>query len=326
MIMDTKAYYGRHMLGSLYVKTLDSLFAAHLLEKIEEEQRQQEAFETDYFNREDFDTLDVPPDKLTRMFLSLLNEQEESTAGMQAQIAKYTEEADSLDRTLHFGASKLDGETIEKYSERLANLRTTLGELTRKQKKAEREKEQLLEFADEVGDVVERWHKMGIEKQRRFVRLATRKIVMSKPAPNWLQIEIVWLWGAKSMLYIWQRQGANTAWTPEENRILERLYSTEDRVAILASLPARTWSAIVARARQIPLRRYVTTNTSVLHPFLSVDDDRFMQKHGIVFDAAAPEKYFWWIPVIYTSDIADAIDLHHWPNHRRFLHCMAWSR
>lgn len=222
--------------------------------------------------------------------------QQESTAGIVTQLAEYTAEAESLDRTLHYGAKALDGKTIEQYAERLARLRRSIEQLEIKQARAKVAQAELAEFAEKQDDIPGVWKSWGIEKQRRFVKLVTEKVVLTKPAPNWLQLEIVWLWPdePQSLCYIWQRWGKGAAgWTEEENRALRLLYPDTDRATILATLPARSWSAITNQAHDLQIGRAYQFNNSSLHRLVSADDAAFMAQVGITLDD--PYQRVWWI-------------------------------
>lgn len=147
-----------------------------------------------------------------------------------------------------------------------------------------------------LDDIPAVWHTMELEKQRRFVKLSTSKVTLTKIAPNWLQLAIAW-WeedeGYHDICYIWQRNNG-AIWTQAENAILCDLYPHADRGVILQALPTRSWTAIHRQAFRLQLSRPHMPNTSGLHKYLSVRDQECMDKLGIVFDEAEPEKHAWW--------------------------------
>jgi hypothetical protein len=218
------------------------------------------------------------------------------------------EEAASLERTLHYSAATLDGKTIEKFSTRLANINVTLAQLRLKKQKAAAAQQALQAFSEKLGDVPAVWHDLGIENQRRFVQLVTEKLTLTKPAPNWLRLEIVWFWpdAPNSILYIWQRRGQGEAWTDEENARLRMLYPHADRETDLHALPRRNWQGICNQASRLHLARPYQFTNSPLHRLVSVHDAAFMAQAGIVFDAENPYQRVWWIYAVQRNTMRSA--------------------
>lgn len=293
-ITNTKTKFGNRMLGSISVGRLDRLFTEHLLEKLEEGKRLRalvagSAVEND---------LDYLKDMLATHFIDAAKVQQENTAGIDAQLIEYRTEAASLEHTLHYGASVLDGKTIEKFSTRLENLHRSIEQLETKKKRAEIAVAELAEFVERLDDIPGSWDAMTVAKRRSFIKLVTEKVTLTRVAPNWLFLDITWLFfdewhvPSRSQCYILQLQGSGDAWTEEENGILCDLYPYTDRATILQSLPRRSWSAITAQARRLELRRPYLLNNSGLHPSVSVEDDRFMRSLGVAFDEGIRA---WWI-------------------------------
>jgi DNA invertase Pin-like site-specific DNA recombinase len=289
-IVNTKEYFAGEKLGSIAVTDLDNIVTGHLLEKLEAGKKTREQLEPEMWDGwDDLDTM------LATRLIDVAKVQESLTAGIDAQLVEYTQEAASLENTLHYGAAALDGKTIEKFSIRLGNLRRSIDQLeTKKQRAAERAAE-LKEFAERLDDVPALWKDMSLEKRRRFVKLVTEKITLTKLAHDWMLVEIAWFWPdvPHSFCYIWQRQ-VGTAWTDEENRLLRTLYPHADRATILQALPTRSWTAIGRQAFNLQISRPTLPNTSGLYKTLSIRDKEFMDEVGIVFDVASPKKHAWW--------------------------------
>lgn len=294
-IIDNKEYYGGDKLGSIAVTDLDSIVTSHLLAKLEEGKKVRDYYaEMPHFA----DALNELENKLVLRFLDVAKMQGSLTAGIDAQIAEYTQEAESLDRTLHFGAKALDGKTIEQYAGRLAKLRRSLDQLETKRTRLHKEQAELQEFTDRLGDVPATWEKWSVEKRRRFIELATEKITLKRVARNWLQLEIAWFWPDEphSLCYIWQRKTSD-AWTAEENTLLCTLYPTADRAILLTALPDRSWTAIQHQAYRLHIFRpwdVRAVNSSGLHKYLSLEDQAFMESVGIVFDTEHADVHAWW--------------------------------
>ena len=293
VIEDTKETYNDHAHGSLYVKDLDRIFTNHLLAKLEEEKRQRQQLTGSDLLAD----LDGMENAMAVRLAAIAKMQAEDSAGLTASLAEYTQEADSLQRTLRYGAAKLDSETIEKFSGRLARLHVTIKELTLKQQRAQAAAAEWAEFTTWLEDVPAIWKEMGSENRRRFVRLVTEQVTLTKPAHNWLQLTIQWLWpdAPVDICFIWQRWGKGEIWSLEENHILHMLYPQADRQTILEALPNRSWSAINNQAHKLGILRLYQFNSSDLHRLLSLDDAAFMAQAGLAFNSENPYQRVWWI-------------------------------
>jgi len=307
-IIQNTAYYGGDKRGSIYVKELDTLFTEHLLERLEKGKEVREVFTmpSDFTPEQqerwhELDWLSPGSDEnyvMVDMLVEIAKAQQENTAGIVAQLAEYREEAANLEHTLHYGSKGLDAKTIEKFAARLGNLHRSIEQLEAKQKRAAQQFAEAREFITRLDDVPAVWHEMGIEKQRRFLKLVCDTIVLTKPASNWLQLEINWNFQdvPSSICYIWQRK-AGDRWTEEENESLRQMYRSADRLDILKALPTRNWTAIRAQAYRLKIKREPQANTSGLHEYLSVEDHAFMQRVGIPFDSEYPKTHVWWVVI-----------------------------
>ena len=289
--------------GSVYVQTLDKIFVDHLLAKLEEGKRLR-AIVKDTVIENDLDYLE---DTLASHFIDAAQAAEVVSLDLTQKLRDYREEAASLEHTLHYGASKLPGETIVKFAEDLARLHVSIEQLELKKKRAEVAQAELQEFVEKLDDIPAAWADMGIEKQRRFIRLVTDTITLTKPAPNWLVLDITWLFydewhnAARSLLYIWQIKSQHAAWTEEENTILCTLYPNTDRAAVLAALPRRNWYAIFNQALRLRVSRTYQRDNSPLPKCMSVDDATFMAQAGLELETR--DQRVWYKEGINTTDI-----------------------
>lgn len=313
VIEDTKETYADQTHGSLYVRKLDSIFTSHLLAKLEAGKKLREEYQGELFEGVNMaDQLDIQEAVMAMRLEEVIQQQEVATAGIDSNLVKYAEEAASLDRTLHYGAAKLSPKKIVEYAERLARLQVTIEQLQKKKQRIAAAQAELAKFDRKLDDVPGDWNGkppeengMSLEDKRRFIQLVTTDIILTKPAPNWLRLEIVWLWTddatgepATSTCYIWQRGGKGESWSDEENETLRLWYPTRDRATILAALPARSWSAISYQASKREIPRTYQLNTSSLHRLVSSNDAAFMAQVGIVFDEENPRQRVWWINAV----------------------------
>jgi hypothetical protein len=303
VIEDTKETYGDHTHGSLYVRELDRLFTDHLLAKLEAGKRLQEQYQGELFPGVNMaDQLDIQENVMVMRLEEVIQQQDVAAAGIDANLLKYTEEAASLDRTLHYGAAKLTPEKIAEYAERLAELSVTIAQLQAKKRRTAETQAELSKFNRKLDTVPDAWKKMTLSEQRRFIALVTQQLVLTKPAPNWLQLDIIWLWEdeetgepVQTTCYIWQRRGKGETWEDAESDILRMWYPTADRAALLDTLPNRSWSAIRYQASRLGLLRPYRFNNSHLHRFVSLDDASFMAQAGIIFEEENQYQHVWWM-------------------------------
>ncbi len=296
-IIQNTAYYGGDKRGSIYVEQLDSIFTTYLLERLEQGKERRQSYQRAIAVSEDTEFVEVLEGNddavlMAKKLAEVAATVQENTAGLRAQINQYSEEADNLEHTLHYGSKGLDGATIEKFSVRLGNLHRSIDQLNMKLSQAKQMEQDALEFIQRLDDIPTIWNDMGIEKQLRFLRLVCDTIVLTKPAQNWLQLEIHWNWADVpcSVCYIWQPK-AGDGWTDEEQVILKRMYPRTDRLSILKALPGRNWTAICARAYKLKVARVPHAKNSDLHESLSTEDHEFMRTVGITFEE---KKYVWW--------------------------------
>jgi hypothetical protein len=188
----------------------------------------------------------------------------------------------------------------------LAKLHVSIEQLELKKKRAEVAAAELQEFVEKLDDIPAAWKKMGILKQQRFIKLVTDTITLTKPAPNWLVLDITWLFydewhnATRSLFYIWQRRGNGETWTGEEKDMLRVMYPGTDRASILEALPRRNWLAITNQAYEFGIERTYQYNNCSLPKFLSLDDAEFMEREGLELEA--PGQRVWYKEAIEDKD------------------------
>ena len=162
--------------GSIGVRRLDHIFTKHLLAKLEKGKAVREKYVGQELDGvpladliEDYDSF------LVMQLEDVLKQQAVTTAGMDTQLKDYIEEAENLDRTLHYGSKALDAKTIVEYAERLARLHVSIDQLKAKQKRAQATQEELTKFGKRLDDIPAAWEDMSWEDKVRFIRLVVNK-------------------------------------------------------------------------------------------------------------------------------------------------------
>lgn len=309
VIVDPGAVPYNKTYGSIGVRELDAIFSNHLLAKLEAGKKLREQYDGCVMDGQPLaDLLDYHENIMFMQLQHVIQQQAVSTAGIDTQLLEYTEEAESLDRTLHYGAAKLSPEKIEEYAERLARLHVSIDQLQYKQKRAAAAQEALAKFSKKLDDIPAVWYgedlpedqRMTLEDKKRFVHLVVDKLILTKPSPNWLQLEIQWLWddAPSDVCYIWQRQGNGRMWSDAENALLRQMYPSADRASILQAFPDRRWSAISNQAATLGLSRLFQWNNSAVPRWVSLDDAAFMVHVGIVLEE---KQRYWWM----TANVTD---------------------
>jgi hypothetical protein len=107
-------------------------------------------------------------------------------------------------------------------------------------------------------NIAEKWDKLSFAVRLRFVGAVVRKVVLDDVAPSWLKVEIHWKDAIGNFIdyaYFRRIYCNRTAWTPEEEDVLRKMYPKEDAAVILQALPERSWTAIMNRAEKLGIKR-----------------------------------------------------------------------
>ncbi len=274
--------------GAIYVKTVDTLFTDLLLAKLEEGKRLRNLFKQVGLEND----ADFLEHLMVIKFMNAAQAAQQSTKEFDTKLKGYREEAASLEHTLHYGAAKLPPETVVKFSEDLAKLHVSIGQLELKKKRAQVAAAELTKFAEKLDDIPAVWKEMRVSMQQRFIKLVVESITLSKPSPNWMLLDITWAYfnewdeSPRSLFYIWQKKGRGQSWNEEEKAILRQLYPYADRASILAALPRRNWYAIITQSTRMGVSRFCYSDEKGIPHTLSLDDAAFMRRVGLTFETA----------------------------------------
>ncbi len=185
----------------------------------------------------------------------------------------------------------LDEEDLVKYTKELKSLRKVEKELKAAREAIGKQEKEKAESEDLLGRTLEEWNEFNLETKRRVVKLVVESVFISRVAPTWLKIEIIWKGigiPTADTGYLWLNTAANRDWTEEEDAILQEMYPSCQADEILNKLPNRAWKAIIARAYRLKIKRQIF-NSSPLNRAalsLSINDLTFMTQYNInVYEA-----------------------------------------
>ncbi len=137
---------------------------------------------------------------------------------------------------------------------------------------------------------------------------------ISKVAPTWLKIEIIWKGigiPTADIGYLMLNSAANKEWNDKEIALLREMYPHSKADEILEKLPNRAWAAIKQYAYRKNLRREIhNTPRDKKLMRISLRDIDFMEKHNIDAENISKGLVHWsdsetFLPML-EEDIIDA--------------------
>ncbi len=302
-IKDTKAMRPEDTyLASIQVSSLDSIFTDRLLSHLKlasvwsflhrESEKSGGKFE---YPSALVEAEHAEYDAIAAHFQSLQQEVETILVSVDDTIASINKRIGSLKRDLDENPGMAQEDRNDVYTA-LKNLRAQLADLQTK-KAREREVAADIQVAKDLIQEVERgWDDMNLEKQQRFVRVATKQIVLEPITDGWLKLTVQWSPVMRlkhyDIAYIWRQTGSSSPWTPDEIAILKEHYATAKRSWLLERLPKRSWKGCIAQALRFGLRRPDQANDSGLSDWMCMEDRRVMQKYGLDFEQTG--QRVWW--------------------------------
>jgi len=156
--------------------------------------------------------------------------------------------------------------------EELANLKTNLKKLTidvviketeasmarilirkqelldeREQIRQSSEDEALRTLEEELTDLEALWPLKPFELKKSMLQLLVKRIVIDQMSTKFFRVLVVWRyseWGTEQT-YLMHNEGGRKSWVEEEMAMLHEVYPGErDRLALMRTLPDRSWRAI----------------------------------------------------------------------------------
>ena len=150
------------------------------------------------------------------------------------------------------------------YANKIAGLETRIEEWRQELERpdAEDEDEEAIHEIDQIiPEIVAEWRSFPFQRRMRFVNALVKDVVLSRPAPGWLRMEILWKrpdWEIDGCFF--RCTSNREVWTEEEDEIVGTMYASEKAGAILEALPDKTWSAIEHRAAKVGVRKEVAAD------------------------------------------------------------------
>lgn len=222
----------------------------------------------------------------------------ETVAETKSKIAR-------LDRKYDVEFDLMTDKELRDNREQKIRLVRKLNDLEHKQERDKASQEDMREVAAIIarGNTYEQWKAMKFAKKQKFLRLTTESIVLDEIADGWFTLTILWSrylnFYESDVAYIWQQGKRGNMWTNEEKQFLREHYATANHAWLLEHLPARTWQSIVAQASRINITRHMQWNDTTLPHFMSLNDKRVMDEHGLVLNQ--PDKCVWWRSILDTN-------------------------
>ncbi|HEX6551287.1 MAG TPA: recombinase family protein [Ktedonobacteraceae bacterium] len=150
------------------------------------------------------------------------------------------------------------------YANKIAGLETRIEQWQRELERpdAEDEDEEAIHEIDQIiSEIVAEWRNFPFRRRMRFVNALVKDVILSRPAPGWLRMEIRWKrpdWEIDSCFF--RCTSNREAWTAEEEEIVSNMYPSEKAREILEALPDKTWSAIEHRAARLGVSKEVAAD------------------------------------------------------------------
>jgi hypothetical protein len=145
------------------------------------------------------------------------------------------------------------------YANKIAGLETRIEELQQELERPateEDDEEILYEIHTLIPKIVALWDSLPFEKRKRFVGALIRRVVLSRPAPGWVKMEIHWkLPDWKADIGHIRRGWCGEHWSAEEEERLQSLYPSGDAGDILKAFPTRSWRALKAKGGELHMTR-----------------------------------------------------------------------
>ena len=138
---------------------------------------------------------------------------------------------------------------------------------------------------EEIKKLESSWPDYLFEKQRSLINFLVKEVSIDLTSTHWMRVEVVWLheeWGREEMYYF-REFGSNRSWKTDEDCIVRNNYEKLPREQLMALLPERGWSAIMARAYTLGIKRQIRETVKIPR-ILSHTDVAFIQHKHLSYD------------------------------------------
>jgi hypothetical protein len=221
---------------------------------------------------------------LTEKIDALKAEKEESAISLTEQLANIDEGIRQWVVVRDAAAKEKSVEDTADAIRNLKRLRADREAIEVKANAASKEVDQLSECCDLLDCATRDWHSWKFEKQQRLVRLIVEHATIEELTPHMLKLVVLFSEPVNTVMtfHIYRARGSKSAYTPEENATLRRLYPTADRAIVLEKLPSRTWESIIIQATtELHLERNTRANTSDIPKNLTYSDAQLLRSLGL---------------------------------------------
>ncbi len=200
-------------------------------------------------------------------WLARIQERQQSKQGTKQELKRQINEAQRQKRET---MDILDDKDIPKtkqmkiyYANKIVGLEAQIAEWEAELNKpdSEDDEEAIIEIDKLINEVVAEWKNFPFKKRMRFVNALVKDVILSRPAPGWLAMEIRWKRPDWAIEGCFLRCTANReVWTPEEDETVRGLYAAEKAGVIMKALSDKTWNAIEHRARKLGVWKETATD------------------------------------------------------------------
>jgi len=223
----------------------------------------------------------------------------QEATSIEEQLGEIEPSINAYQANLELPPDVLDTPKRIEYAQKLTKLRATQTQLIAKLRVIQEDvdtEQDIKEYEDVLNGIRKTLDGFSYEKKLKFVRLVAKSISIEEVSPRWLKIEVVWR-GAYAGIdtgFIWCTYGSHNLYTDEEQRVLIALYATASKQVVLNRLRTRSWNSVTHQAKAMGLSRVAQYDDFRMDKGLCMDDVKFMESIGLVYNSAWPNMQPFW--------------------------------
>jgi Resolvase, N terminal domain/Recombinase len=157
-----------------------------------------------------------------------------------------------------------------------------------------------LKYKDLIDKMGKYWKRYPFEDRQALVALLIRRVYLEPLSHHFMQMTIEWKEFPPDVGIIWRRHADSLYWDEEEDTILRELYPTEPPESVLQALPHRTWTGIMSRASELPVRRLKKPG-GILDKHMSLEDLQIIETYGIPVQNLGGTLFVQWVSLFRAS-------------------------
>lgn len=228
---------------------------------------------------------------------ALLQTPSTSLVGVNESIEQARKEHARLTRDYEVNFDLMTDKELRENRVARVKLAKDIAEMEKKREDARATVQDILAIERLLHGGAKAWNELPLERQRRFIRLVTKAVVLEELEGDWLKLTVEWTpyptFSFTDIALIY-RQNAGKTWTKQEDMLLLRWYGKASRAYLLEKLPNRTWQAIASHANNLKLKRHTYEKVTELPSWLSLTDKRMLDKYGLILEQPTP-LCCWWL-------------------------------